>query len=338
MKQLEKYQLIYSDIGPSLSTGKPLTWEEAKRESLAIDICIRYSLLEDERPEEKAIIKIKGEALIEKEDPGALVIPIRLEVKINLNALADTSSDINVLPYHVYKELGREEVTDVKRGITMLNHSKVEPIGLSKDVLCQVGITTIIAKFLILDMSIDRDTPIFVERGCLYTRGIILNTIERITSTFNGICHQKFHAAKTSLDTAKSDSDDEEEYAIQRKKVGSPIYGPKPVEYLSCNDPMDRSLALQAVLNLFRKVCVWKKVVSFLTSLPVPLQHVDWKPDYTGCFNKKEEGDGKWHAEIRLIDPYGNIYDQGLVTKKTSRRLSKYYKLSDIMSPNWFQE
>nr|GFB00774.1 hypothetical protein [Tanacetum cinerariifolium] len=86
-KQLENYKLTYSDMGPSI-----------------------YSLLEEERPvieimayinkykkildriyldkmkldgmnkeEEKAIIKVKKEALIEKEDPGAFVIPIRLE-------------------------------------------------------------------------------------------------------------------------------------------------------------------------------------------------------------------------------------------------------------------
>ncbi|GKE18272.1 reverse transcriptase domain-containing protein [Tanacetum coccineum] len=247
-KQLEKYQLIYSDIGPSLSTGKPLTQEEAKREALAVNVCIRYSLLEEERPviktmaysnkykkildgicldkmkldgemkkeEEEAIIKIKGEELIEKEDPGAFVIPIRLEGKINLNALANTSSDINVMPYHVYKELGREEVTNVKRGIKMLNYSKAEPTRLLKDVLCQVGVTTIIAKFLILDMPIDRDTPILTGRGFLHTCGSILNTIERIRSTFDEICHQTFCACKTSLDTAESDSNEEEEYAIQK--------------------------------------------------------------------------------------------------------------------------
>ncbi|GKB90081.1 hypothetical protein Tco_0962353 [Tanacetum coccineum] len=37
-KQLEKYHLIYSDMGPSLSIGKPLTQEEAEREALAINI------------------------------------------------------------------------------------------------------------------------------------------------------------------------------------------------------------------------------------------------------------------------------------------------------------
>ncbi|GKA86561.1 retrovirus-related pol polyprotein from transposon TNT 1-94 [Tanacetum coccineum] len=123
------------------------------------------------KEEEEAITRIKGEALIKKEDPRAFVIPIRMEGKINLNALADTGSDINVMPYRVYKELGREQVTDVKRGITMLNHSKAEPMGVSE--------------------------------GCLMP-------------------------AKTSLDTTESDSDDEEEYAIQRNKFGAPIYGPKP--------------------------------------------------------------------------------------------------------------
>ncbi|GJT11479.1 hypothetical protein Tco_0858521 [Tanacetum coccineum] len=192
------------------------------------------------------------------------MIPIRLEGKINLNALSDTSSDINVMPYRVYMELGREELKKCKQ-----RNYNVEPF---------------------------KGGAYGASEGCPVP-------------------------AKTSLDTAESDNDNEEEYAIQRNKFGAPIYGPKPAQYLNCNDPTDRSLALQAVLNPFRKVCVWKNVVSFLRSLPVPLQHVDWKPDYTRCFNKKEEGDGQWHAEIRLIDPYGNIYDQGFVTKKISRRL-----------------
>ncbi|GJV34600.1 hypothetical protein Tco_1395000 [Tanacetum coccineum] len=166
-------------------------------------------------------------------------------------------------------------------------------------------------------MPIDRDTPILVGRGFLHTCGGIVNTIENITSTFDGICHQTFRAAKTSLDTVESDNDDEEEYEFQRNKFGAPIYGPKHARYLNCSDSLDRSLALQEVMNPFRKICVWKKVVSFLGSLLVALQHVEWKPDYIRCFNKKEDSDGQWHAEIRLTDPYGNIYDQGFVTKKT---------------------
>ncbi|GJZ31522.1 hypothetical protein Tco_0576569 [Tanacetum coccineum] len=118
-------------------------------------------------------------------------------------------------------------------------------------------------------------------------------------------------------------------------KFGARIYGPKPAPYLNYNDPAERSLAIQTVTNPFQKISVWKKAVSFLGSLPVPLKHVNWKPDYKGCYTKEEEATGQWRTEIRLTDSYGNIYLQGFTTKKMDRKLSKYHKLSDIMSPNW---
>nr|GEV49220.1 hypothetical protein [Tanacetum cinerariifolium] len=77
------------------------------------------------------------------------------------------------------------------------------------DVEPGVGVTTLITKFLILDIPIDRDAPIVVGRGFLYT--------------------------------IESDSDDKEEYEIKRNKFGAPMYGPKPVPYLNCNDPAERS-------------------------------------------------------------------------------------------------
>nr|GEW55078.1 hypothetical protein [Tanacetum cinerariifolium] len=135
-KQLKKYQLIYSDMEerPAIET---MAYNN-KYKKILDGICLDKIKLDGEmkKEEEEAIINIKGDALIEKEDPKAFVILIRLEGKINLNALADSSSDSNAMPYHVYKELGREEVQDVKRGITMLNHSKAEPMGLLKDLLC----------------------------------------------------------------------------------------------------------------------------------------------------------------------------------------------------------
>ncbi|GJT15086.1 hypothetical protein Tco_0873792 [Tanacetum coccineum] len=62
--------------------------------------------------EDKGVVKrIKGEALKEKDNPGAFIFPIRLEGKVNENALADTGSDINTMPYRIYETLGREEIT-----------------------------------------------------------------------------------------------------------------------------------------------------------------------------------------------------------------------------------
>ncbi|GJV42769.1 hypothetical protein Tco_1421209 [Tanacetum coccineum] len=190
-------------------------------------------------------------------------------------------------------ELGREDMKKVDRGITMINHTQAESMWILINVLCQVGVTTLIAKFLILDISIDCDSPIVVGRGFLRTIGGIVNTPERLFSTFDGFCHQTFCAARSDvMRNAESDSDDEEDYQIKRNKFRAPIYGPKPAPYLNCNDPVERLLAIQTITNPFQKISVGKKAVSFLGSLPIPLKHVNWKPNYKGCYTKEEEATG----------------------------------------------
>ncbi|GKE38111.1 hypothetical protein Tco_1461516 [Tanacetum coccineum] len=168
------------------------------------------------KEEEEAIKKVKGEALKEKDDPGAFIFPIRLEGRVDENALADIRLDINTMPYRIYEQLGREEIKKVDRGITMINHTQAEVMGILSNVLCQVGVTTVIAKFMFLDIPIDRDAPIVVGRGFLSTIGGIVNTPERLFSTFDGFCHQTFRVARSNvLRTAESDSDNEEEYEIK---------------------------------------------------------------------------------------------------------------------------
>nr|GEV18167.1 reverse transcriptase domain-containing protein [Tanacetum cinerariifolium] len=179
-------------LGTSSLAGGHLTQEEAAKEALAIKMSQKFSLLEEERPiietiayhdkfkknldeivkeEEEAVKRFKGEALKEKKDPGAFIFPIRLEGQVNENALADTGLDINTMPYRIYEQLGREDMKKVDRGITMINHTQAEAMGILINVLCQLGVTTLIAKFLILDIPNDRDSPIVVDRGFLRTIG-----------------------------------------------------------------------------------------------------------------------------------------------------------------------
>ncbi|GJU55715.1 hypothetical protein Tco_1084455 [Tanacetum coccineum] len=165
------------------------------------------------KEEEEAVKRIKGEALKERDDPGAFIFLIRLEGEVKENALADTRSDINTMPYRIYEQLRRDDMKKVDRGITMINHTQAEAIGILTNVLCQVGVTTFIAKFLILDIPIDCDSPIVVGRGFLRTIGGIINTPKRFFLTFNGFCHQTFRAARSDvMRNAENDSDDEEYY------------------------------------------------------------------------------------------------------------------------------
>ncbi|GJZ89451.1 integrase, catalytic region, zinc finger, CCHC-type containing protein [Tanacetum coccineum] len=230
---MENFNLFYQNVGSSSSTERHLTQEEARKEELAIRISQRYALLEEERP----VIK-------------TMAYNDKLEGKVNENALADTGSDINTMPYRIFETLGRKHMKKTDKGITMIDHTQAKAMGKLSNVLCQVGITTIIAKFLILGIPIDRDAPIMVGRGSLRTMGSLLNTSKRIFSTFDVVYHQTFRAARFDvLRIAESDSDDEEEYVIKRNKFEAPVYGPRPAPYLNYANLEDRSSAIQVVTN-----------------------------------------------------------------------------------------
>ncbi|GJV91641.1 hypothetical protein Tco_1539454 [Tanacetum coccineum] len=353
-RAMEKLNLFYQNVGPSSSARRHLTQEEAAKEELAIKISQRYALLEEERPvietmayndqykkildgiwkdkveldgmtvkeDEEAVKRIKGEALKEKEDHSAFIFPIRLEGKVNENALGDTGSDINTMPYRIFETLGREYMKKIDKGITMINHTQAEAIGKLSNVLCQV----------ILDIPIDRDAPIMVGRGFLHIMGSILNTSGRIFSTFDGICHQTFRAARFDvLRTAKSDSDDEEEYVIKRNKFGAPIYGPRPAPYLNCANPEDQSSAIQAVTNPFKKISVWKKAVSFLGSLPVPLkQTMGTNDDEAGSSQSKRSRHETVEEDVlNRMDCDGEIDDMLRIRVREAESEEEIFTLFD---------
>nr|GEW97864.1 hypothetical protein [Tanacetum cinerariifolium] len=176
--------------------------------------------------------------------------------KYGFHALVDIGSNINVMPYRIYKNLGREKVNPLKHKIIMLDHSKAEPMGRLLDVLYQVGVTTRLASFLLLDIPIDCDVSIAVRRRFLHTYRAIINTIKGTTSTFDGIVHQKFYVENVRNAHTESDSDDDEEYCLKRDDIGKPIYGLSRAKYLSYDDLLHRALALQEALNPFKTICV----------------------------------------------------------------------------------
>ncbi|GJV93996.1 hypothetical protein Tco_1541809 [Tanacetum coccineum] len=310
-RAMENLNFFYQDIGTSSSARGHLTQEEATKVEIAIRMSQKFALLEEEMPiietmvyhdkykkildevwqdkveldgkivkeDQEAVRRIKEEALKEKDDPGAFIFLISLE-----------------------GQLGREDMKKVDRGIIMINHTQAEAMGILMNVLCQLGVTTLIAKFLILDILIDHYSPIVVSQGFLRTIGGIVNTPERRFSTFDGFCHQTFRVARLDfMRNVESDSDDEEDYQIKRNKFGALIYGPKPAPYLNSNDPDERSLAIQNITNPFWKISVWKKADSFLSSLPILLkQTMGTHDDEAGSSRSKHSKQHETVEEVLL--------------------------------------
>nr|GEX60065.1 hypothetical protein [Tanacetum cinerariifolium] len=179
-------QLDGIDVPPLFSIWGRLTQEEMTRKALEKDMYERILILQEPRPIIETLkFKEATEEVIrsyktirEKNDLGIFVLPIRIKAKVDSFALADTGSNINVIPYRIYAKLGREEVKPLNKKTTMLDHSKAEPMGIMKDVLCQVGVTIILAKFLILEIPMDKDVPIVVGKSFLHTCEEIINTIK----------------------------------------------------------------------------------------------------------------------------------------------------------------
>ncbi|GJS99778.1 DNA-directed DNA polymerase [Tanacetum coccineum] len=220
-KVMENIMYFNNGAGPSSSFGTPLTQEEAEKRALAHNIGMRLDgMIKPE--EERVMVKVKGHMLKEKKDPRAFLFPIRLEGRINENALADTGSDTNTMPYRIYEQLGRDDIMKEERNITMINYTEAEVTGRLVNVLCQVGFTTLSAKFLILEIPVDRDAPIVVGHGFLDTIRGNINIPNMIFTTFDGLARQTFRAARSEkIRTAESDSDDEEDYVIKRNKIGT---------------------------------------------------------------------------------------------------------------------
>ncbi|GKE45693.1 DNA-directed DNA polymerase, partial [Tanacetum coccineum] len=147
--------------------------------------------------EERAMVKLKGQMLKEKKDPGAFIFPIRMEGLINENVLAYTGYDTNTISYRIYEQLGRDDIMQEERNITMINYTEAEVTGRLVNVLCQVGFTTLSAQFLILEIPIDRDAPIMVGRGFLDTIGGNIDIPNRILTTFDGLTRQTFRASRS---------------------------------------------------------------------------------------------------------------------------------------------
>ncbi|GJX33193.1 hypothetical protein Tco_0243048 [Tanacetum coccineum] len=144
----------------------------------------------------------------------------------------------------------------------MINYTEAEVPGRLVNVLCQVGFTTLSAKFLILEIPVDWDAPIVVGHGFLDTIGGNIDIPNRIFTTFDGLTRQTFRAARLEkIRTAKSDSDDEEDYVIKRNEMGTPIHNSRPIGYQNNTNPAENMTlsTLESVINPFRKISVWKK-------------------------------------------------------------------------------
>nr|GEY77298.1 hypothetical protein [Tanacetum cinerariifolium] len=206
-KPSKTYKMCYDGEGPSLTINRPKTQKELTREEMEEDLYKRIMLLNERRPIIKSLrYSNKHKMLLY----GVLLDKLELDREFELED--EMVGKELIRGYKAIKEKGDPRV--------------FIDCGRLLNVLYQVGVTTILANFMLLDVPVDRDVTMIAGRSFLYICGAIMNTIKGKMSTFDGFVHQQFNVAKVRNVHAESDSDDDEDYCLKRDDSGKPFYGP----------------------------------------------------------------------------------------------------------------
>ncbi|GJX19356.1 zinc finger, CCHC-type containing protein [Tanacetum coccineum] len=145
--------------------------------------------------------------------------------------------------------------------------------------------------------------------------------------------------AENTQDKAIEEIDEEDDwlscFEVRRDEDGNPKYGSVAPSFLDIEGEMEIALEMEAYLNPFKNIIVFKKLVDFLGSLLVQLKNTNWGNEGYGMY-KKIEGDGAWHVNFEVITPSRQKFTRGFKTKETKRKISGKFTSEDILKFDHF--
>ncbi|GKD33115.1 hypothetical protein Tco_1248624, partial [Tanacetum coccineum] len=137
--------------------------------------------------EERAMVKVKGQMLKEKKDTRAFLFLIRLEGRIIENALADTGSDINTMPYRIYEQLGRDDIMKEERNITIINNTEAKVTGRLIAESDSDDEEDYVIKRIDMGTPIHNSRPIGYQNNIKPAEDMTLSTLESVINPFRKI-------------------------------------------------------------------------------------------------------------------------------------------------------
>ncbi|GKC00105.1 hypothetical protein Tco_0986241 [Tanacetum coccineum] len=170
-------------------------------------------------------------------------------------------------------------------------------------------------------MKKDPKTPLLVRRGFLATANAVIDfrmakiaVGERITRSVFGVKGVEFGEEEAPYWTTLGKR---ESYKPRPRSEGvgvqTPYYARK--DFLDCHLPGEWEIARDAELNPFKDTLVFRRM--------------DKPP---------KNGDGAWHAKIRLIDPDGEEFTKTLQSIPTTRKLSERESPMEIIDLDHFYD
>ncbi|GJU50653.1 MAK10-like protein [Tanacetum coccineum] len=266
---------------------------------------------------------VQGETPVKMGDPGLLTLPCRLGDSKPFDTLADLGSRVNIIPLYLFKKLNIELLEETDHIFGLADGTKSYPVGIIKDVEVHIGKLKLLNDFYVLDMKKDPETPLLVGRGFLATANAVIDCRMAKIAVGEGITRSVFSVKGIDLGAKP------------------PYYARK--DFLDCHFPGEWEISRDAELNPFKDTLVFRRMVEFLGAIPINLKCNMWESEDLikkpiNWDKPPKNGDGAWHAKIRLIDPDGEEFTKTLQSIPTTRKLSERESPREIIDLDHFYD
>ncbi|GJX14980.1 hypothetical protein Tco_0206738 [Tanacetum coccineum] len=121
----------------------------------------------------------------------------------------------------------------------------------------------------------------------------------------------------------------------------TPYYARK--DFLDCHLPEEWEITIDAEINPFKDVLVFRRMVEFSGAIPIKLKSNMWESkdlikNLINWDKPPKNRDGAWHAKIRLIDPDEEEFTKTLQLIPTTRKLSERESPMEIINLDHFYD
>ncbi|GKA62728.1 MAK10-like protein [Tanacetum coccineum] len=264
---------------------------------------------------------VQGEIPAKMEDPRLFTLHCRLGDTKPFDTLADLGSCVNIIPLYLFKKLNIRLLEETDHIFGLANRTKSYPVGIVKNVEVHIGKLKLLNDFYVIDMKKDPETPLLVGRGFLATANVVIDCRMAKIVVGEGITMSVFEVKGVDL------GEEEAPYWTTLGKRES--YKPRPLsdgtgartpyyarkDFLDCHLLREWEIARDAELNPFKDTLVFRRM--------------DKPP---------KNGDGAWHAKIRLIDPDREEFTKTLQSIPTTRKLSERESPREIIDLDNFYD
>ncbi|GJU58842.1 MAK10-like protein [Tanacetum coccineum] len=294
-----------------------------------------------------AVKKYSKETNHPQKDQPQLVMEIRTQrPEEPKQTLEDEFKDLHLnLP--VLKVLAHAPIltSDYWKRLTLFSG----PVGIVKDVEVHIGRLKLLNDFYIIDMKKDPETPLLIGRGFLATANAVIDRRKAKIAVGERINRSVFRIKGIKLGQEEAPYwttlGKRESYKPRPSSDGvgarTPYYARK--DFLEFHFLREMEIARDAEINPFKDVLVFRRMVEFLGAIPINLKINMWElEDLIKTLIKWDKppknGNGAWHAKIRLVDPNGEEFTKTLQSVPTSRKLSKREDPREIINMDHFYD